>query len=190
MEFVGLTIGKIIGHEFDLTDFVVGAALGHRDDGEEAPVCLVDGLIEVRLQVGFAGVWVGSGDEVIGEPEEVGAVAGAHELQGGVGFCLAEVEGLAAGGIGFAALARAQRKFSRPGGFYQRRVQRVVHNESCVDQANRINRKAEMRERGVSDSSVEWRSQRWDLISGRMAIMADTCQKFLQVCESSASRFL
>ena len=107
VEFVRLTIGKIIGDEFDLTDFVVGAALGHRDDGEEAPVCLVDGLIEVRLQVGFAGVWVGSGDEVIGEPEEVGTVAGAHELQGGVGFCLAEVEGLAADGIGFAALARA-----------------------------------------------------------------------------------
>ena len=63
VEFVGLTIGKIMGDEFDLTDFVVGAALGHRDDGEEVPVCLADGLIEVRLQVGFAGVWMGSGDE-------------------------------------------------------------------------------------------------------------------------------
>ncbi len=107
MEFVGLTISKIIGDEFDLTDFVIGTALGHRDDGEEGPVCLVDGFSEVRLQVWFAGVWVGSGDEVIGEPEEVGAVAGAHELQGGVGFCLAEVEGLAAGGVSFAAFARA-----------------------------------------------------------------------------------
>ena len=103
VEFVGLTLGKIMGDEFDLTDFVFRAALGHRDDGEEAPLC----LIEVRLQVRFAGVWVGSGDEVIGEPEEVGTVAGAHELQGGVGFGLAEVEGLAAGGIGFAAFARA-----------------------------------------------------------------------------------
>ncbi len=107
VEFVGLTLGKIMGDEFDLTDFVVRAALGHHDDGEEAPICLMDGLIEVRLQVRFAGVWVGSGDEVIGEPEEVGTVAGAHELQGGVGFGLAEVEGLAAGGIGFAAFARA-----------------------------------------------------------------------------------
>ena len=107
VEFVGLTFGKILRYEFDLADFVIGAAFGGGDDGEEAPTCLVDGPLEVGLQVRLAGVWVGGGDEVIGEPEEVGTVAGAHELQGGVGFGLAEVEGLAAGGIGFAAFARA-----------------------------------------------------------------------------------
>lgn len=107
MEFVRLSAFKIFGDEFDFSDFIVRAALGRSDDGEEAPVRLVDGLFQAGLQVSFAGVWVGGGDEVIDEPKKVGTVSGAHELEGCFGFCPAEVEWLTAGGVGFAALAGA-----------------------------------------------------------------------------------
>ena len=108
VEFVRLFAEEVFGDEFDFSDLVLRPAFGGAEDGEEAPVRFVDGLFQVALQVGFPGVRVGGGDEVIDEPEEVGAVAGAHQLLGGLRFRAAEVEWLAAGGIGLAAFAGAQ----------------------------------------------------------------------------------
>ncbi len=108
MEFVLLSVLKIFRNEFNLADFVVCAAFGRRDDGEETPVRLVDGFFQTCLQFGLAGVRVSGGNEVIHKTEKVGAIAGAHKLEGGSGLCATDVEWLAAGGISFAALAGAQ----------------------------------------------------------------------------------
>ncbi len=107
VEFVGLSFLEIFGDEFDFAGLVLGSAFGGAEDGEEVPVGIVDAFFETEFQIGGAGVRVLGGDEVIDQSEEKGAVAGAHELLGGGGFRGAEVKWLAAGGVGFAAFARA-----------------------------------------------------------------------------------
>lgn len=54
-------------------------------------------------------------DEVVDLAEEVGAVARAHELQGGFRFGFAVVEGLAADAVVEFALAGAERGFALAG---------------------------------------------------------------------------
>ena len=118
------------------------SALGEAVDGEEAPVRLVDRLFQAGLQVAIPAVRVGGGDEVIDEPEEVGAVAGTHQLHGGLRFRAAEVEGLATGGIGLAALAGAQGLLPWPAGFFRREIHRFVHEAECVERERPIKGKS------------------------------------------------
>ena len=108
MEFVGLSVFEVFGDEFDFAGLVGGAAFGGSEDGEEAPVGFVDVFFQAAFQIAGPGVGMLGGDEVVDQAEEEGAVAGAHELFGGFRFCRAEVIGLAAGGVGFAAFAGAQ----------------------------------------------------------------------------------
>lgn len=108
MEFMGFSVFEILGDEFDFSGFVGGAAFGGSEDGEEAPVGFVDVFFQAVFQIAGPGVGMLGGDEVVDQAEEEGAVAGAHELLGGFRFRGAEVIGLAAGGVGFAAFAGAE----------------------------------------------------------------------------------
>lgn len=135
MEFLGLVVLEIFGGEFDFTGFVFGAAFGRAVDGKEAPVGFVDAFFQLPFQVGGTGVGVLGGDEVIDQSEKIRAVTGTHELLGGDRFRRAEVKWLATGGVGFAAFAGAQGKFSRACGAFRR----FVHRRKCVDGEEPIN---------------------------------------------------
>lgn len=78
MNFVGLLIFVVFGDELDFAILVAFASLGAAEDGEEAPVYLIDRFFNAGSQVGCPGIGVGGADEVVGESEKVGAVTGAH----------------------------------------------------------------------------------------------------------------
>ena len=105
VEFVRLAVFEIFGDEFDFAGLIFRAAFGGAEDGEEAPVGFVDVFFQSLFESGGPGVRVVGGDEVIDQAEEVGAVAGTHQLLGRFRFYRTEVKWLAAGGIGFAAFA-------------------------------------------------------------------------------------
>ena len=46
VEFVGLAGFEVFGDELDLSDLVGGSALGGAEEGEKAPVDLVEGLLD------------------------------------------------------------------------------------------------------------------------------------------------
>src|SRR5690606_25521164 len=83
-QFARLAVHEVLRDELDLAGPVAGAALAGADDREVAPVRLADRRLELAAQAGRARVRVGRLDEVVDEPEEVRAVARAHELLGGL----------------------------------------------------------------------------------------------------------
>ena len=71
----------------------------------------MNGVFQLVLQVRFAGVGVGGVDEVVDSAEKVGAVAGSHQLLGGLGSSLPIVIGHAARCIAETAFAGAEECF-------------------------------------------------------------------------------
>jgi len=72
-EKVEKLVPKVFGDEFDLAGFVVFPAFGSGDDGEETPVSVVDGVLEIAFEIFVSFVGVSGFDEVVDEAEEEGA---------------------------------------------------------------------------------------------------------------------
>jgi len=139
VEFAGLIILEVFCDKLDFSGLVAFPALGAAEDGEEAPVDLVDGFLDPGFQVGLPGVGVGGADEVVHEPEEVGAVAGTHQLFRSVRLGPAEVEWLAASAVGFPALAGAQGQAPFPlkffPGLFRQIFRWLAHETECGGRA-------------------------------------------------------
>lgn len=96
VELLGFAVPEVVGEEFDLAALVFLLAFGGGDDGEKFPVGVMDCVFEFTPKGWGSGVGVRGFDEVVGQAEEEGAVAGAHEGFGGFWVGLVLVEGEAA----------------------------------------------------------------------------------------------
>ena len=72
-ELLDLAVPVVIGDELDLAPVVVLLSFGGRDDGEELPIGVVNGVFQIPAKIGAAAIGVGGFDEVIRQPEKEGA---------------------------------------------------------------------------------------------------------------------
>ena len=108
MKFLGLVVPIVFRDELHLTGFVFHASFGGREDREEFPIGVVNGIFQIAAEILVPFVGVGGFDQVVDEPEEKRAVSGAHELFGSRRFGFAQVVGLTAIGVDFFAFAGAE----------------------------------------------------------------------------------
>lgn len=108
MKFLGLVVPKVFRDELHLTGFVFFASFGGREDGEEFPIGVVNGILQIAVEILVPFVGVGGFDQVVDEPEEKRAVSGAHELFGSRRFGFAQVVGLTAIGVDLFTFAGAE----------------------------------------------------------------------------------
>lgn len=115
MEFLRFAVQEIVGDEFHFADLVVFPAFGGFNDPQKFPVHRVNGFLELFPEISGSGVGVGGLVEVVAQAEEIGAVAGAHQLLGGFRFGPTIVIRHAAFRIAETALAGAERFFPLAG---------------------------------------------------------------------------
>jgi hypothetical protein len=108
VKFLGFVVPIVFRDELHLAGFVFLASLGGREDREEFPIGVVNGILQIAVEMLVPFVGVGGFDQVVDEPEEKGAVSGAHELFGSRRFCFAQVVGLTAIGVDLFAFAGAE----------------------------------------------------------------------------------
>ena len=110
VELLNFSVPVVVRNEFDFTSIFIFLTFRNRDDGEEFPVGMVDGVFEFAFKIYASGVGMGGFDEVVDETKKESAVARAHECLGGFGKGLVLMKGQAAILVALFALAGAERK--------------------------------------------------------------------------------